>query len=202
MSIGDNIKSIRQTKGITQKELAEMVEVSPSMIWQYENGYRVPRGMAFIRLVIALDTNGITLSEGEKDFPLSAAMIDPLRCGDDSVLEFARKLGKKIPEKKMDADSFEKLPDSVGDKILGDLINEKMVFQDVGESLGIYKIIVRSDDMEMLEIYRKLNDEGKIEARKRISELAMLSKYVRSDKGPASKIDQLVEAMQKYIDLV
>ena len=202
MSIGDNIKSIRQKRGITQKELAEMVEVSPSMIWQYENGYRKPRGYAFIRLVIALDTNGFALSAGEEDFPLSAAMIDPLRCGDDSVIEFAKKLGKKIPEKNIDADSFEKLPDSVGYEILGKLLNDEMTFQDVKESLGIYKAIVKRDDMEILEIYRKLNDEGKIEARKRISELSMLSKYMRSDNDPVSNMDQLIEALQKYVDIV
>lgn len=47
MSIGENIKQRREVANLTQKELAEMLEVSQSMIAQLERGTKtltVPLG--------------------------------------------------------------------------------------------------------------------------------------------------------------
>lgn len=40
---GDRIKHARRLAGLTQKELAEMLGVVPSMIGQYETGARKPK---------------------------------------------------------------------------------------------------------------------------------------------------------------
>lgn len=42
MSIGENIRDIREHKGMNQKELAETVNVSQSMICQIERGTKSP----------------------------------------------------------------------------------------------------------------------------------------------------------------
>lgn len=42
MSIGTNIKATRVKRGMTQKELAEQVNVDQSMICQIERGTKMP----------------------------------------------------------------------------------------------------------------------------------------------------------------
>ena len=42
MELGDVIRSLRQTKGMTQKELADQLSISPSTIGMYEQNRRVP----------------------------------------------------------------------------------------------------------------------------------------------------------------
>ena len=41
--IGDRIKELRKEKGMTQKELANAMGVTASMIGQYETGIRIPK---------------------------------------------------------------------------------------------------------------------------------------------------------------
>lgn len=40
--IGENIKKFREDMNITQKQLAEMIDVSQPLIWYYENDQKVP----------------------------------------------------------------------------------------------------------------------------------------------------------------
>ena len=42
MSVGDNIRQIRENRGILQADLAEKVGVSQAMICQIEKGTKVP----------------------------------------------------------------------------------------------------------------------------------------------------------------
>lgn len=43
MDIGEQIKRAREKRGLTQKELADLVDVAPITIHQYEHGKRYPR---------------------------------------------------------------------------------------------------------------------------------------------------------------
>ena len=42
MNFGENLRRIRQEKGLTQLQLAEMVELSQPIIAQYERGSKQP----------------------------------------------------------------------------------------------------------------------------------------------------------------
>lgn len=42
MNVGDNIRDIRKEKGLSQAELAEMVNITQSMLCQIERGTKVP----------------------------------------------------------------------------------------------------------------------------------------------------------------
>lgn len=55
MSIGENIKKIRKEKGLTQKELGKLINVSESQIGSYENGYRNPKIVTIRKISKALD---------------------------------------------------------------------------------------------------------------------------------------------------
>lgn len=54
MDIGEKIKNIRKTKGLTQKELAQKLGVSQAMITQYEKGLRKPKPDTIKRIAMAL----------------------------------------------------------------------------------------------------------------------------------------------------
>lgn len=42
MSFSENVKKLREKKGLTQAELAEQIGISQVMITQYERGLKVP----------------------------------------------------------------------------------------------------------------------------------------------------------------
>lgn len=54
MNIGDNIRRIRRKKGLSQKQLGELLKMSPVMISQYENGKRTPKYDTLVRFSSAL----------------------------------------------------------------------------------------------------------------------------------------------------
>ena len=60
LTIGDRIRAIRKEKGLTQKELAEKLGVSSSMIGQYETNVRKPKIGTLQNIASAL---GVHLSE-------------------------------------------------------------------------------------------------------------------------------------------
>lgn len=64
MDIGNKIKSFRQKKGITQKELARLTELSEISIRKYENNSRNPKIEALKKIAFALD---VPISEFYKD---------------------------------------------------------------------------------------------------------------------------------------
>lgn len=55
MNIGDNIRRIRRKRGLSQKQLGELLHMSPVMISQYENGKRTPKYDTLVRFSSALD---------------------------------------------------------------------------------------------------------------------------------------------------
>lgn len=57
MSIGQNIKNARAIKGISQKELASMLNIPPSTLANYENNHRKPSIFVLQEISSFLDTN-------------------------------------------------------------------------------------------------------------------------------------------------
>ena len=55
MHIGEKIREIRISKGITQKQLAEKLNTSQQNLAQYENGKRNPKLETLQRIATALD---------------------------------------------------------------------------------------------------------------------------------------------------
>ena len=57
MILGSRIKSLRKAKGLTQEQLANLINVTKVSICCYEKGNRTPNLETFIDLVNVLDTN-------------------------------------------------------------------------------------------------------------------------------------------------
>ena len=85
----ENLKRLRKAKGLTQKELGEMCDVSESMIGLIENGNRKPSYELLLKLGEALDCNVDDLMRGEKN---------PALDEEDGLTEAQRYLLKLIPD--------------------------------------------------------------------------------------------------------
>lgn len=63
MLIGEALKKARESKGMTQKQLADMLYVDPSLVCRWEKGQRkVP----LVTFVVILDILKITLDDFKK----------------------------------------------------------------------------------------------------------------------------------------
>lgn len=69
MNLGEQIKYYRKKAGLTQKELAELLDVAPNTIQQYELGKRQPRLEMINRIAGAL---GIGVRRLYPDFTMEA----------------------------------------------------------------------------------------------------------------------------------
>lgn len=64
MTTGKRIQQARKAKGLSQKQLGEKLDVSASMIGQYENDLRNPKVETLLRIAAALDVSMYFLSGG------------------------------------------------------------------------------------------------------------------------------------------
>jgi transcriptional regulator with XRE-family HTH domain len=68
MNLGENIKKARKAAGVTQKELAERLQVYPKDISRWENGERTPSAIALGKICRELNASAdeiLELSKGE-----------------------------------------------------------------------------------------------------------------------------------------
>lgn len=70
---GVNLRRIRRRAGITQEELAALVEMDRAQISNFENGKRTPRLDTLLKLMGALDCRADELVEGMAWKPNTAA---------------------------------------------------------------------------------------------------------------------------------
>ena len=100
----NNIKSIREKKRISQKQLAAAIGTSQSAIAEYESGQKTPKLETLSRIAAALDTSVLSLlpseiSEGSiipspEDRELLEAVSDLNTAGRKKVREYAADLSK------------------------------------------------------------------------------------------------------------
>lgn len=64
MSLGDRISNLRKEKGISQVELAKMLDVSRQAVSKWENNQSAPDTAKLIQLADALDTEVAYLATG------------------------------------------------------------------------------------------------------------------------------------------
>ncbi|MFT9848474.1 helix-turn-helix domain-containing protein [Aneurinibacillus sp. REN35] len=69
MQIGDKLRSLRKSKGLTTSELADMVSVSQSYISRFENNRAVPDVDMLARILEALGTNIASFFANDDSLP-------------------------------------------------------------------------------------------------------------------------------------
>lgn len=66
MNLGEKIKEARKAAGVTQKELAERLQVYQKDISHWENGERTPNALTFAEICRALNASADELLELRK----------------------------------------------------------------------------------------------------------------------------------------
>ncbi len=66
MSFAENVRKLREEKGLSQGELATMVDISQPMIAQYEKGLKFPTIITAVKLARLLGTTCEELVSGKK----------------------------------------------------------------------------------------------------------------------------------------
>lgn len=69
----ENMRKLRREKGISAKQLADMVGVSEVSITQYENGKRSPKKATLLKIADALGTS-VEYLNGKKEIPVQIDM--------------------------------------------------------------------------------------------------------------------------------
>ncbi len=67
MTVGENIRRIRQERGLTQRQLGEMVGASEAYIRAYESGRRNPKPSSLEKIAEALAVNPEVLANSDFD---------------------------------------------------------------------------------------------------------------------------------------
>ena len=65
MTVGENIRRIRQERNLTQKQLGEMVGASEAYIRAYESGRRNPKPSSLEKIANALSVNPEVLANSD-----------------------------------------------------------------------------------------------------------------------------------------
>lgn len=66
MSFAENVKKLREEKGLTQQELANLVEIAQPTIAQYEKGMKLPTIVTGVNLAEVLGTTCEKLVNDQK----------------------------------------------------------------------------------------------------------------------------------------
>ena len=91
MKIGNRIKELRKSKGLTQKQLAEKVDVNAVTITRYENDDREPN-LGTLQLIA--ETLNVTVNELLKDTDESKKMHQTIDFASKAAEEYLEKISK------------------------------------------------------------------------------------------------------------
>lgn len=161
-----NIKKIRESKGLTQKEVAKAMGISQQAYSQYESGKRVPKSETIERIAKALDAQysdffGLDRANTpDYQTALNLALKDSMNGrGDINEKKFVRNLIDNNAEVRYrDLSTLRKKTDNLYIEELSSMPDSEL------------KAIA------MLS-FDSLNRVGKIEAVKRLAELELLPRY-------------------------
>ena len=87
LTMGDRIREARKTKGLTQEQLAESLDVSVEFVGQIERGSRLPSMQVFIKFIEVLDVSA--------DYLLRDSVSTGRLFGDNALGNKIEKLSRK-----------------------------------------------------------------------------------------------------------
>ena len=153
IELGTRIKKVRQSRGLTQLELAKRIGTSQTAIALWESGNRSMSLEIIERISIALSVSASYLLLGEEDLKDDLAVKD-IKSSPLNNLTFSSKM-----------------PESI-DEHCKNLLN--VTYDNLSDN-------GKSDAYKLLEAYSKLNNTGQNEALKRVRELSKIEGYRKGD---------------------
>lgn len=198
MNIGESIRHFRKEKGLTQKELGELLKVSPQMIAQYERGARNPKKETLQKIATALNVSPYDFLNDN----LFNALTDHTLSDKETVSIIEQEFDLIKNNKSLNDNERSKKIDQLQESLelgLDEQIKELVIIQgfllDPGrkgdkdrELLERIEAVRRN---MLIEFYDQLNDYGRAEAVKRVRDLTYNPEYQRkmeasgADRPPA-----------------
>lgn len=104
MSVGERITELRKTVGLSQGQLASLMEVSRQAVSKWENDLSIPDSAKMIRLADILDTDIEYLSSGRRNFarrpPVVINTVETIeKVVEKPVVQVVEKVVERIVEK-------------------------------------------------------------------------------------------------------
>lgn len=135
MLIGDNIKNVRKSKGLKQKDLAEKIGVSATAIMRYEKGQREPDKETIEKIALALKVAPSSLMSWDKwdeEFNINGNEVARF----ESFINYLKSLGYEYK-----CNVMEILDSSVQDEFdeSGNIIGRSTVIEDAIYSFSLTK---------------------------------------------------------------
>lgn len=210
-SIGTKIKECRIKKGLTQKQLGDLIGVSPVMISQYETGIRKPKAETINKLSLALDSKELLMYNyviHTNESNIIGTKIKECRIKKGLTQKQLGSLCDMTQQQIAQYENGKLIPkEETINKIANALESEEL--RRIGALRGVfnnqktYNITFNYDSNEfynkffnglsglspdgasyeqaILKSFRQLNKTGKQEAIKRVDELTELPKYTTPD---------------------
>ena len=72
-AVGQRIRAAREKKGLTQEELAALVDISPTHVSVIERGTKIPRMDTFVAIANVLEVSADSLLEDVVDYAAEGA---------------------------------------------------------------------------------------------------------------------------------
>jgi len=88
--VGSNIRKFRQQKGLTQKELGDLLEISEAMVGQYERGVRNPKLETINKIAAALGVTALDLYGWDEKYNPGGQLADEV----ELIEQIEQKYGK------------------------------------------------------------------------------------------------------------
>ena len=193
MTTGQRIQKARKAAGLSQKELGLKLEVSGSMIGQYENDLRKPKLETLQKIASALEVPvayllGSMNDKGAIDLGLTVLELSERLSMEPSIIAEAidtvdpqypitvaditriRSEAKRLYLKKRIEDAHKEDLKQSGEFSIAKTIAESLSKEDD----GMQELL-----LQLKKYLELLNDDGQGEAIKRIQELTMIPKYQR-----------------------
>lgn len=193
MNIGESIRHFRKEKGLTQKELGELLKVSPQMIAQYERGARNPKKETLQKIATALNVSPYDFLNDN----LFNALTDHTLSDKETVSIIEQEFDLIKNNKSLNDNERSKKIDQLQESLelgLDEQIKELVIIQgfllDPGrkgdkdrELLERIEAVRRN---MLIEFYDQLNDYGRAEAVKRVRDLTYNPEYQRKTEAPSA----------------
>ena len=155
MTIGTNIKYFRKERGLTQKQLADMLGVAPNTIAQYELGVSQPKLDQLQRIAESLHVSVVSFFPDGWDYLSQGNMPDDSNDLNEALNQANNERNEINILRNEIKSNQNQLADATG------AIDEKVLLK------AVYDMLI------------PLNRKGLLEAYKRVSELSEIKRYKR-----------------------
>lgn len=98
MGVGHNIKMLREEKGLSQRELAKMLDVSRGCVSQWETGISKPRmgKVEMLAGVFGVPVSVVVSDEASEKTSMEEELLYAFRCLDEKSMEIALAVVKSL----------------------------------------------------------------------------------------------------------